>query len=88
MANELMQKVGELLGMAGVDEEIIKSVTEKLADEKDEIQEGETMKKEEKVEVQEAAEPIKHEEGGDGTEQAPVDASSNVGGEKIESEYR
>ena len=88
MASELMQKVGELLGMAGVDEEIIKSVTEKLADEKDEIQEGETMKKEEKVEVQEAAD-VKHDiKGGDGTEQAPVDGNINKGGEKIESEEK
>ena len=30
MANELMQKVGELLELAGLDQEVIKSVTEKL----------------------------------------------------------
>ena len=60
MANELMQKVGELLELAGVDQETIKSVTEKLEVEK----------------VEESACPIKYEEGGDGTEQAPVAADS------------
>ena len=56
MANELMQKVGELLGKAGLDEEVIKSITEKLADEE--------APQEEQVEVAEAE--IKHEEAGKG----------------------
>lgn len=34
MANDLMKKVGELLDLAGLDKEVIKSVTEKLIDEK------------------------------------------------------
>ena len=34
MANDLMKKVGELLDLAGLDQEVIKSVTEKLIDEK------------------------------------------------------
>jgi hypothetical protein len=33
MKNDLMKKVGELLDLAGLDQEVIKSVTEKLADE-------------------------------------------------------
>ena len=70
MANELMQKVGELLGIAGVDEEIIKSVTEKLSDENVVLEE----------------ESIKHEEAGRGTENAPVDGKINKGGEKVEKE--
>ena len=33
MRNDSMKKVGELLEMAGIDKEIVKSITEKLADE-------------------------------------------------------
>ena len=40
MKNDLMKKVGELLDLAGVDQEVVKSVTEKLADE-DVVLEGE-----------------------------------------------
>ena len=34
MANDLMKKVGELLDLAGLDKEVVKSVTEKLIEEK------------------------------------------------------
>ena len=82
MASELMQKVGELLELAGVDNEVIKSVTEKLTDE-NVVLEGEEEVQEEKLE--EAACEVKHDvEGGDGTEVAPVDGSINKGGEKID----
>ena len=40
-----MKKVGELLDMAGLDKEVVKSVTEKLADE--EVSEADAIKHEE-----------------------------------------
>ena len=60
MKNDLMKKVGELLDLAGLDQEVIKSVTEKLADEDVVLEGEEEMQEEERVE--EAACPIKHEE--------------------------
>ena len=80
MKNDLMQKVGELLDLAVLDQEVIKSVTEKLADE-NVVLEGEEEMQEEKVE--EAACPIKHEEPEKEAEDettAPVDPKTNVGG--------
>ena len=72
MANELMQKVGELLDMAGLDKEVIKSVTEKLEVEK----------------VEESADVKHDIKGGEGTEAAPVDGAINKGGEKIEKDEK
>ena len=45
MKNDLMKKVGELLDMAGVDENTVKAVTEKLADEIIAIAESKALKK-------------------------------------------
>ena len=58
MANDVMKKVDELLKLAGLDETVVKSITEKLAVE----------------EVEEAACPIKKEpEDDEHQEVAPVD---------------
>lgn len=80
MKNDLMQKVGELLDLAGLDNDVIKAVTEKLADE-NVVLEGEEEMEVEKVE--EAACPIEHEEPEKEAEDeitAPVDPKTNVGG--------
>ena len=79
MKNDLMKKVGELLDLAGLDKEVIKSVTEKLADE-DVVLEGEKeMQEEEKV--KESPCSVKHEEEDDQDEKkAPVDPKTNEGG--------
>ena len=80
MKKDLMTKVGELLDLAGLDKEVIKSVTEKLADE-DVVLEGEEKMQEEKLE--EAACPIKHEEPekeAEDEKKAPVDPETNEGG--------
>ena len=80
MKKDLMTKVGELLDLAGLDKEVIKSVTEKLADE-DVVLEGEEEMQDEKLE--EAACPIKHEEPekeAEDEKKAPVDPETNEGG--------
>ena len=64
MANDLMKKVGELLDLAGLDQEVIKSVTEKLIDEKvqftseDETEEDKNGGDEVKAEKSEGAKPV------------------------------
>ena len=58
--------------MAGLDKEVIKSVTEKL----------------EVEQVEESADVKRDIKGGDGTEAAPVDGSINKGGEKIEKDEK
>ena len=79
MKNDLMKKVGELLDLAGLDQEVIKSVTEKLADENVVLEGEEAMREEEKVE--ESACPIKHEEEDDEDQKkAPTDPAANEGG--------
>lgn len=81
MKNDLMKKVGELLDLAGVDQEVVKSVTEKLADE-DVVLEGEEEMQEE-GRVEEAACPIKYEEPeaeAEDEKKAPVDPKANEGG--------
>ena len=72
MANELMKKVGELLEMAGLDQEVVKSVTEKLADEEIELNVDEA--KGEKCDPKMEPEDDQHEE------EAPVDKDINKGG--------
>ena len=81
MRNELMQKVGELLDLAGLDEEVIKSVTEKLADENVVLEGEEEM--EDETRAEESACPIKHEEPeveAEDEKKAPVDPKANEGG--------
>ena len=75
-----MTKVGELLDLAGLDDEVIKSVTEKLADE-DVVLEGEKEMQDEKLEK--TAQSPEHEEPGKEAEdekKAPVDPETNEGG--------
>ena len=68
MANDLMKKVGELLDLAGLDKEVVKSVTEKLIEEKvqftseDEAQEDANGGDEVKAEKSEGAQEEEVEE--------------------------
>ena len=89
MANDVMKKVDELLKLAGLDEEVVKSITEKLADEKVKLELGkEDEKKEDEVEdtedkkdkVDEAACEVKKEKEDDEEQkEAPVDVDLKKG---------